>query len=574
MKHMQIDINKIPQDPGIYIFKKKSWKILYIWKAKNLKNRLSQYFRISSVWKQDMLTKAEDIEYITTKTDEEAIILETNMIKTHKPPYNNLIKWEGSYTYIKITNEDFPRIYLTRYKENDKAFYIWPKQFKYELKKLIQLMKKYFQFRNCKQTEFKKWMPCWEYFFWICKWWCVYNKLKQKNADYYLKKSKDLGFKADMSKEKAKQEYKNSIKLIKKFFEGKTEILTNKILEDINEAIQEQNFERAAVLRDIYKNIEKFSQKQRIVIEEEITWYFFLIKKVGKYFVYILLYFFEGKIIDIIRGKENIYDNEMQELLVNIENELNGIKIYSTDQNKTIGFSKDLKNTKKSTIKQIQDQMEDYIQSYILSSYFNQDNLLNDVLKGIQERYFLEKFPHRIEFIDISHLSWGWVSGWLSCMIWGMLSKKKYRKYKIKASVNRKTYNNDYEAIEEIVLRRFWIYWENWLEENPDLFIIDWGKWQLGIIKKLQKNNKRFREKTKNVEFLSLEKWESRQRKAKVQNQKETIFYFWKNNEIKQKKMDYNEWDRFLIKLRDEAHRFANKYRKEQMKNEFKNFRK
>lgn len=566
---MDIDTEKITEEPWVYIFKNKSWKILYIWKAKNLKNRISQYFSASSVWKQDMLSKAEDLEFITTKTEEEAIILEINMIKNHKPPYNNLIKGEGVYTYIKITNETFPRIYLTRYKENDWAAYIWPKQFKNELKKLIQLMKKYFRFRNCKQTEFRKGRPCWEYFFGMCSWWCVYNKLNQKNGERYLSEAKSLGFIPEMDYEQAKKEYENSIKFIKDFFKWNKRPLTEKILDDINSSIQKQNFERAAILRDIYQNINKFAEKQTIVLEQKITWSFFMIKDIWSHFIYTLLYFFEWKLIDVIREKENTSDTELDDILAGFENELEGINIYTKGTEKTVWYSKNIPKIKKNTLNEIINQMEDYMESYILSSSFNQDNLINDILKWIQEKYSLKNFPHRIEFIDISHLSWWRVSWWLSCMLWGLLSKKNYRRYKIKASIGKKKYNNDYEALKEIIKRRFWLSKERWISELPDLFILDGGKWQLWIIKELKKEDEKFASITEKTDFCSLWKGKWRTRKWKNTWETETLFFLGQYNEIKEVPLEYDENDKILVKLRDEAHRFANKYRKKQMTKEF-----
>jgi len=113
-----------PSTPGVYIFKQKSGVILYIGKAKNLKKRLQQYFTPKSLWKQTMVNKAHHIEIIPTQTEEEAILLETNLILEHRPLYNNLIKGESAYVYIKIPKEPYPRILLSRYKKNDGSIYI------------------------------------------------------------------------------------------------------------------------------------------------------------------------------------------------------------------------------------------------------------------------------------------------------------------------------------------------------------------------------------------------------------------------------------------------------------------
>jgi len=113
-----------PNSSWVYIFKNSKNEILYIGKAKNLKKRILQYFRPRSLWKQDMLNNAFDLEFIETKNELEAFYLEENMIKEHKPFYNRLLKYNSNYVYIKITNEIFPQIWITRKKINDKSIYI------------------------------------------------------------------------------------------------------------------------------------------------------------------------------------------------------------------------------------------------------------------------------------------------------------------------------------------------------------------------------------------------------------------------------------------------------------------
>ena len=118
----------IPEQPGVYLFKDKKGNVLYIGKAKNLKKRVQQYFIPGSLWKQEMLFHATNIDFFTVKNESEALYLEDNLIKQYVPEYNNMLKWSNSYAYIKITNEDFPEIFLTRKKSKDDSIYIWPKQ--------------------------------------------------------------------------------------------------------------------------------------------------------------------------------------------------------------------------------------------------------------------------------------------------------------------------------------------------------------------------------------------------------------------------------------------------------------
>lgn len=190
-------LSHIPTDFGIYIFKHGK-DILYIGKAKNLKNRISQYFNPGSLRKQDMLNKADDVEFIVCKTENEALVLESNMIKQHKPPYNRLLKWDNSYVYIKITKQPYPQIYLTRSRLDDWATYIWPKSNVRELKKTIQRLRQFLQWRWCKDKQFHQGQLCSDFVFWLCKWRCVYNKIWSTHQDKYITDAKKLGWKDEI----------------------------------------------------------------------------------------------------------------------------------------------------------------------------------------------------------------------------------------------------------------------------------------------------------------------------------------------------------------------------------------
>jgi excinuclease ABC subunit C len=121
---MQINISHLPNDPGVYLFKDNQGTILYIGKAKHLQKRVAQYFSPGSLRKQEMLTKATSVDFLVVKNEGEALYLENNLIKKHKPFYNTMLKGGNGYTYIKLTSHPFPQVLLTRMKKNDKATYI------------------------------------------------------------------------------------------------------------------------------------------------------------------------------------------------------------------------------------------------------------------------------------------------------------------------------------------------------------------------------------------------------------------------------------------------------------------
>ena len=171
--------------------------------------------------------------------------------------------------------------------------------------------------------------------------------------------------------------------------------------------------------------------------------------------------------------------------------------------------------------------------------------------------------PHT--YIHISHLSWWWMSWWLSAFVWGIPLKKWYRRYKIESIKESEWYSNDYKALKEIIIRRF-ITKKDSIDANlPDLFILDWGKWQLWIIKELTQTYPELLETMQHTQFVALWKWQARQRKWKSEWATEVLYSLDKNLDVIEQALNYDQTDKILIKIRDEAHRFANQYRKNRM---------
>lgn len=564
-----ISISLLPTQPWVYFFKDKTDQILYVGKAKNLQKRISQYFSPWSVWKQDMVNKAHKIDFVVVNNESEALYLEDNLIKKNKPYYNNMLKADNSYCYIKITKHDFPQIFITRDKRNDGAAYIWPKHNTQELKKFIQYIRQIFQFRWCKDTQFRQWKLCSDYYFWLCKWWCVKSAIQENQK---------------------KEEYKKIINLIISFFKGNTKPVADELKAEIDVAIVKQNFEWATKLRDIYFHIQDLVERQNVVLSSNVTWYILKIKKVKKRFVYVLLNFFEGKLIDIIENKTLESESDFSNITASLESDFGDFVYFQNDAklSNIDKFAITEKNTEKWILwintkikklkitdkKQISELLEKFIDWYILKNSFQETDLINDMLSWIQTRYNLNNFPYRIECIDISHLSGGWISGWLSCFVWWIPYKNNYRKYKIK---NKNI--DDYDALKEVIERRFkpnssfdkndrTI--ENTNDTLPNLLVIDGGKWQLQVAKKLIDSDSKFKELFFDIDVVSLGKWDARKRAGKSAWEKEKIYYLDDKMTIKSIDMVYDQVDKILIQIRDEAHRFSNYYRKQQMSKEFK----
>ena len=555
---------------------------MYIWKAKNLKNRVSQYFNPNSVWKQEMLNLAESVDFFQVKTESEALYLEDNLIKKYQPPFNNMLKWSNSYAYIKITNDDFPQIIITRNKIKDWSKYIWPKHNTRELKNFLQYLRYILKWRWCKKTEFKKWKICSDCHFWLCKWRCS----KQYFPD----------------REQAKKEYSDIIYLIEQFFRWNTKPVEQEIKKQIQLAVQEQHFERAAKLRDIYLQIENLVEKQTVVMSKDTTWYVCQIREISGWLVYTVLNFFEWKLIDVIINKKNKEDFDENSVLSSLESELGNLEKNEIDRS-VFYHTKKIKLNKTQT-NDINNLIDWFFDSYVVGESFRDENMINGLLATLQQKYSLKNFPYQIECVDISHLSWAYTSGWLSCFVWWIPNYKLYRKYKINAKIGVKSWD-DYAALTEVITRRFHsnihdmspfkkgvaegqgIFLpphpdlsgsspkgsnvsgcDNVTKEHnnyPDLFILDGWKWQLWILRELLKQE-RFQRVYSKVDFVSLGKWVARYTWWKLKWEKEKIFKFNDSLEIQQIDLDYDQADKILVKIRDEAHRFCNAYRKEQMK--------
>jgi len=547
-------INLFPNKPGIYIFKDSKGKILYIGKAKNLKKRVQQYFTPGSVRKQEMLNKSKTVEYLITESETEALQLEENLIKKNKPQFNSLLRNNNRYVYIKFTNEEFPQILIVKQRKNDGAIYIWPKYHNKELRNFLQYFRQLFQYRWCKKTQFNQWKLCSDYHFWLCKGRCT----------------------SSLSSQISPQNYKSVLNSIKSFFEWNTKKIEQEIQKQMDLSIQKHHFERSAKLRDMYYNIENLKEKQNVSIDPKINWYFIQIYEIKNRRVYVILHFFEWKLIDTITNKQSKFDTDHTSLITTFQAEFGKQKTNT----KLITINEYTFSTNKISKKiynKITPIFQNFLDSYIAQTSFQKENLLNDLLSQLQQKYQLKKFPYHIECIDISHFNWDRNSGGLSCLIGGVPEKKYYRRYKISAWISDKK-SDDYASLKEVLLRR------SKSENHPDLIILDGWLWQLNILKELsQSKNKSLQNLLKNTEIISLWKWAARTTKWKQSGHNEIIYKFQNlklpsplrrrtRGEVKHQKntinkfpLTYDQADHLLIQLRNEAHNFANSYRKKQM---------
>ncbi len=613
-----MNISHIPSSPWVYLFKNNKGQILYVGKAKDLAKRVSQYFTPGSVWKQDMLTKAHRVDFIEVTTESEALYLEDNLIKTNNPEYNRLLKWDNSYVYLKITKEDFPQLFLTRMRKNDGCTYIWPKNNTWDLKKLMHYLRQIYKYRSMKSWEFKQGKLSSDVYFGLDKWRSVIAKYKDDviARNEAIQKTWII---IDKSYAEYLAEYKQIVRSISSFFEGNTKEIKKKITDDIHEAIKKEHFERCARLRDILKQLDARSEKQHVVLDPNYSGLIVRITPLQNFWVIILVKIFEGKMTDVIRERKSKEERSFNQMKASLESDFGEMNVTLTEEGRcetsTLGvssqstlFSKSMKKIKKSAQTQIDILLQKFLDSYIASTTFDtEDNLTQDLLWELQKRYFLTTFPYQIECIDISHLSGSYISWWLTCMREWLLYKPGYRHYKIKLlEDNKSNYSNDFLSLQEIIVRRFWLK-NNFVilseataqskdaakqvplgcplsttikdsstsvgmtkNQLPDVFILDGWKWQLSILQELCQIFPALRDIMKTTTFISLGKWKARKESAKLSGNTEMIYYFNAQWDIESKALIYDTADLLLTKLRDEAHRFANKYRTTRMSKQWK----
>ncbi len=551
MIRSDVSRDHIPGWPGVYLFKTASDTILYIWKAKWLKKRLQHYFTPSTLRKQDMVAKAYRVELLPVTTEQEALLLETNLILTHKPTYNNLIKGETSYVYIKIPYEQYPNILLTRYKKNDKALYLGPKVWKRELKSTLQLIRHLLKYRACTPIVFKKGHVCSDYFFDLCSGRCAYNKQTASEEN------KQAWFTAIRTPEQAQEEYAQIIQSIVSYFKGHIKPLETTIMHHIDLAVSLQNFERAAKLRDMYHNLQNVTDQQTVVLDTQKTGIYAMIVEQKERYVRGVLHLTNGVINDVITGKEHREDTDMQTLIQTIGREYECE--LDVDHSDTSTISASATQTKKFTKKEqkiLHEHLIRFLEWYLHSHHFEKDQIDISLTIELQTKFALPKIPTRIECTDISHFGWDRTSGAISAMKEGKLDKQWYRRYKIVTAGK----HDDYAALAELLVRRSYV--KAWW---PDLFIIDGGVGQLWVVRRLLEEDIAFAQTCGQVTFASLEKWTARTRKWKQQGEQEILHVLQDNLSIKSYTLTYDHIDKVLIHLRDEAHRFANKYRKQRM---------
>ena len=533
----------LPDLPGCYLYYNDKGEIIYVGKAKNLKRRVKSYFNKTpdSPKLIALVPKIEKLEYIITNTEVEALILENNLIKKHKPRYNVLLKDDKKYPYFLITNEDYPRILIERKKNMNplKGRYYGPYTDIRAMYATLDFIKKIFPLKKCKQPKFKS-RPCLYYHIGKCM--------------------------APCQKMVSKEEYQNIVKQAELFLSGKSNELIEKIKEQMNEYSERQEYEKAARLRDSYLDLEKTLERQKVVYENtKLNEDVISLLQADGIFAITVLMIREGRLIDKkdftfeVEGNEkdeffktffrDYYSNlalEFPDRIVSRELEAIGekdlyeewLKILS-NKNIKISYGKSAQGAE---LQKLADKnAENLLNNTLIKKMTQIRDDFNDVGSYLAEKLKLKNFPHRIECYDISHIQGtNTVASMVTC-IDGVMKKSEYKKFKIKLAEGKP---DDFLSMKEVLERRLSHLGDEKKWAKPDLIIIDGGKGQLSSVMQIV-NSMRIT----GIDFVSLAK---REEEVFLPNQSKSIM------------LPRNSGALFLIqRIRDEAHRFAITYHRD-----------
>ena len=468
-KSLKAKIENLPEKPGIYFFKDSQNNVIYIGKARSLKDRVKSYFQATSDSKvRNILSETVDLEFILTDSEREATFLENNFIRQYQPKFNLKLKDDKSFPYLKLTlHEKFPGIYLTRRVEEDGAKYFGPFSPAHQARKTIHLINKYFGIRGCEEAvPGKRKRPCLEYDLKLCTAPCV----------RYISET----------------EYRESIANALLFLVGKTEKLLKILKQKMKETATRQEFEQAALWRDFIQTIEQIKEKPKLIsvsLEDKDIFGF------SRKEVKVALYVFQmrkGKVIE----SEGIY---LQEKPRTSNREILFSQLFKFYKEKKdlpekillpfeqLDRDKVLENLsflRKEKIKILFPQKGKNRKLVELANK-NAEILLRKRSKEIsplreaKEILGLKKIPKRIEGFDVSNI--GGEESVASLVVFenGLPHKKDYRKYKIRTVEGP----NDVASLQEVIQRRY----TRIIQEKkalPDLILVDGGKGQLNAAKK------------------------------------------------------------------------------------------
>ena len=454
----------LPTSPGCYIHKDKNGTIIYVGKAKNLRNRVRSYFRGSHDTKTEALvSEIVDFEFIVTESNIEALLLEINLIKENKPKYNIMLKDDKSYPFIKITNERYPRLIITRQVKKDGGLYFGPYPDVGAANEIKRLLDRIFPFRKCTNPPSKV---------------CFYYHLGQCMAHTVC--HKDEAYFKGMAQE------------VSDFLKGQDDKIIDELKLKMNTAAQNMEFERAAEYRDLIQAIGTLRTKQRVMAKDlqnrDVFGYY-----VDKGWMCVQVFFVrQGKLIERDVNLFPYYNDPDEDFLTYVgqfyqeKSHLipNEILIPQDIDEEAV---KALVETK--VLKPQRGEKKQLVNLAIKNARVSLEQKFNLLEKSMEKtqgaienlgKLLQIPTPVRIESFDNSNIMGTSPVSAMVVFVNGKPSKKDYRKYKIKTVVGP----DDYASMREVIRRRYSRVMRDGLTP-PDLIVIDGGQGQVNIAKQV-----------------------------------------------------------------------------------------
>ena len=511
----------LPTSPGCYIHKDKNGTIIYVGKAKNLRNRVRSYFRGSHDTKTEALvSEIADFEFIVTESNIEALLLEINLIKENKPKYNIMLKDDKSYPFIKITNERYPRLIITRQVKKDGGLYFGPYPDVGAANEIKRLLDRIFPFRKCTNPPSKV---------------CFYYHIGQCMAHTVCRKD-EAYFKA-MAQE------------VSDFLKGQDDKIIDELKSKMAVAAQSMEFERAAEYRDLIQAIGTLRTKQRVMAKDlqnrDVFGYY-----VDKGWMCVQVFFVrQGKLIERDVNLFPYYNDPDEDFLTYVgqfyqeKSHLvpNEILIPQDIDEEAI---KALVDTK--VLKPQRGEKKQLVNLAIKNARVSLEQKFNLLEKSVEKtqgaienlgRLLQIPTPVRIESFDNSNIMGTSPVSAMVVFVNGKPSKKDYRKYKIKTVVGP----DDYASMREVIRRRYGRVQRDGLTP-PDLIVIDGGQGQVNIAKQVIQE-----ELGLDIPIAGLQKNDKHQTH-------ELLF----GDPLEVVELSRNSQEFFLLqRIQDEVHRFA-----------------
>ncbi len=530
----------LPELSGSYQYFDKDGEIIYVGKAKNLKKRVFSYFNKhhDSPKLRVMVPQIAKIQFIVTDSEVEALILESHLIKKHKPKYNVLLKDDKKFPYFVITEEEYPRIIVARKanKNRIKGKYFGPYTDSRAMYATLDLIKKLFPLKQCKNPKFKD-RPC------------LYFHIGRCMAPCQRMISSD--------------EYKKILKNVELFLTGKQKELVDALKKEMEKYAAKEDFEKAARYRDSWLDVQKTMEHQKVVFENtNINQDIISVYYEGNLFVVSLLQIRQGRLIDKKDFQfSNLNLSSEYEVLTTFlkeyytmasESEIpNTIVLPKVLEQQDIELytkwlaaqaQKKVKITDSSTKRNIellnlaQKNAKFYFEKVKLEKLTEIQRDYNEVGSYIQEKLGLSKFPYVVECFDISHIQGTNTVASMVTFENGLPKKSRYRKFKVRSTESKP---DDFKSLQEVIERRYY----GKLSETlpmPDLVIIDGGKGQLSSVMEI------FESKGFEPDVVSLAK---RLEEVFKPHQSQPVIFPINSPALY-----------FFQRIRDEAHRFAITY--------------